>query len=232
MTGSASARDRLLVAAAQLLEESGGAEVSTRAMLERAGVQAPTLYHHFGSKQALLDLVVSHGFRDHLEQRRLAEGPPADPIVAVRDAWDAHVDFGLEHPGFYTHVYGTVRPGQPCAVTADVEAMILATLEPAARAGHLVVPPPVAATRILAASSGVILTLLTRAPERRDPDLSPTVRDLILASVTGAPATAAPASPSAAAITLSAALAVDPGPLSATEVALMREWLGRLTDPN
>ena len=56
-TGSdaAIARDRLLLAAAELLDAADGSEVSTRAICDRAGVQAPTLYHHFGSKQGLLD---------------------------------------------------------------------------------------------------------------------------------------------------------------------------------
>ena len=51
------ARDRLLLAAAELLE--AGSAVSTRAVCDRAGVQAPTLYHHFGSKQGLIDAVAS-----------------------------------------------------------------------------------------------------------------------------------------------------------------------------
>ena len=46
------ARDRLLLAATQLLDEAAGGPVSTREITERAGVRAPTLYHHFGSKQA------------------------------------------------------------------------------------------------------------------------------------------------------------------------------------
>jgi len=50
--------DRLLLAAGQLLHEAKGGNVSTRAICDRAGVQAPTLYHHFGSKQGLLDAVV------------------------------------------------------------------------------------------------------------------------------------------------------------------------------
>jgi AcrR family transcriptional regulator len=45
-------------------------EVSTRAICERAGVQAPTLYHHFGNKQALLDAVITHGFNRFLAVRK------------------------------------------------------------------------------------------------------------------------------------------------------------------
>ena len=58
---SPDARDRLLTAAAELLDAAQGAEVSTRSITERAGVQAPTLYHHFGSKRGLEDAVVAHG---------------------------------------------------------------------------------------------------------------------------------------------------------------------------
>ncbi|MFC4858617.1 TetR/AcrR family transcriptional regulator [Actinophytocola glycyrrhizae] len=53
-------RDRLLTAATELLTASP--EVSTRAICERAGVQAPTLYHYFGNKQGLLAAVVEDRF--------------------------------------------------------------------------------------------------------------------------------------------------------------------------
>ena len=70
-------RDRLLLAAAQLLDEAAGGPVSTRQITQRAGVRAPTLYHHFGSKQALLDEVVSHGFKEFLEVKAVMGYQPA-----------------------------------------------------------------------------------------------------------------------------------------------------------
>ncbi|MBE2319456.1 TetR family transcriptional regulator [Solirubrobacter sp. CPCC 204708] len=48
-----------------------------------AGAQAPTLYHHFGSKQALLERVVGHGFRDYLEQRQTAGHLVVPPSTAA-----------------------------------------------------------------------------------------------------------------------------------------------------
>ncbi|MGY2061225.1 TetR/AcrR family transcriptional regulator, partial [Nocardia gipuzkoensis] len=62
----ASTRTRLLDAAAQLLVESSGKQITTRAICELAGVQAPTLYHHFGDKQGLLDAVATYGFERYL----------------------------------------------------------------------------------------------------------------------------------------------------------------------
>jgi AcrR family transcriptional regulator len=236
MTDSAretSARDRLLLAAAQLMDAAQGAEVSTRAICERARVQAPTLYHHFGSKQGLQDAVITHGFKQFLADRAAsADGATADPIGDIRDAWDLHVRYGLENPSFYTLIYGRAVPGQPCGVVAEGEAMILEALQPVARARRLRVAPERAAREILAASTGVVLTLIAQPPERVDFSLSDDVRDAILERITTTPRRAVKdggAPLASAAIALSAALADDPGPLSDGEATLLREWLRRLS---
>jgi AcrR family transcriptional regulator len=225
------ARDRLLLAAAQLLDEAVGGPVSTRQITARAGVQAPTLYHHFGSKQALLDAVVSHGFRQFLGQRRLAGG---DPIDDIRQGWDSHVAFGLEFPSAYVHIYGNVRIGVPCGVHAEVRAMLLETLEPAAQLGRLLVPATKAADDILAASSGVTLALIQQPPNARDLDLSARVRDSVLYAIAGDEGLSAPADGrralSAALSAVSAALDRGAGALTSGEMALMRELLERLVD--
>ena len=81
---SPDARDRLLTAAAELLDAAQGAEVSTRAITERAGVQAPTLYHHFGSKRGLEDAVVTHGFKRFLAEREAAGAGPTRSRTSAR----------------------------------------------------------------------------------------------------------------------------------------------------
>src|SRR4051794_34887620 len=143
------------------MHASPGEPISTRAICDLAGVQAPTLYHHFGTKQGLLDEVVTHGFKQFLSERR-TQPDATDPIADIRAGWDTHVAFGLEHPAFYAHIYGAVQPGVPCGVIAGVEAMLLDALKPAARQGRLRVSPAVAASEILAASVGVTLSLITR----------------------------------------------------------------------
>jgi AcrR family transcriptional regulator len=228
-----SARDRLLLAAAELIHGARGDEVSTRAICERAGVQAPTLYHHFGSKQGLHDAVVTHGFKRFLAERSAsAEGGASDPLDDIRDGWDLHVRFGIEHPYFYTLIYGRAIPSRPCGVVADVEAMILATLQRAARERRLRVAPEQAAREILAASTGVVLTLIAQPAGAVDRSLSDDVRDAILARIaTPDEQTARPgeAPVAAAAIALTAALADDPAALSEGEATLLREWLRRLS---
>ncbi|MFJ6902959.1 TetR/AcrR family transcriptional regulator [Streptomyces griseoluteus] len=228
-----SARDRLLLAGAQLLEQTEVGDVSTRAICELAGVQAPTLYHHFGSKQRLLDEVVSHGFRDFLATHA-AEDASLDPLQAIRDGWDIHVRFGVEHPTFYAYIYARVSTGARCGVVSEVEEMLLKALEPAARQGLLTVTPTVAAAEILAASTGVIMTLITTPETERDPLLSGRVRDAIRAAVTvqhpredgGRSVT-----PASAAVALLSVLDDADAVLSDTERALLRDWLGRLLIP-
>jgi AcrR family transcriptional regulator len=228
-----SARDRLLLAAAELMDAAQGAEVSTRAICERAGVQAPTLYHHFGSKQGLQDAVITHGFKQFLAERAAsADRATTDPIGDIRDAWDLHVRYGLENPSFYTLIYGRAVPGQPCGVVAEVEAMILEALQPVARARRLRVAPERAAREILAASTGVVLTLIAQPPGEVDLSLSDDVRDAILERITTTPRRKANhhgAPLASAAIALDAALAEDAAPLSDGETTLLREWLRRLS---
>jgi AcrR family transcriptional regulator len=228
-----SARNRLLLAAAELMDAAQGVEVSTRAICERAGVQAPTLYHHFGSKQGLQEAVITHGFKRFLAERAAsADGVATDPIGDIRDAWDVHVRYGLENPSFYTLIYGRAVPGRPCGVVAEVEAMILDALQPVALAQRLRIAPERAAREILAASTGVVLTLIAQPAEQVDLSLSDDVRDAILERITTSPRRAVKddgAPLAASAIALDAALAEDPAPLSVGEATLLREWLRRLS---
>jgi AcrR family transcriptional regulator len=223
--------DRLLLAATQLLDEAQGAPVSTRQITERAGVQAPSLYHHFGSKQALLDAVVSHGFKKFLAERA-ASGTRDDPIDTIRAGWDSHVAFGLEYPSAYAHIYGNVKPGVPCGVIEDVRAHLLHALEPAAEQGRLRVSSAEAAAEILAASSGVTLALIQQPPDERDLGLSVRMREGVLAAI--AEGVAAPVEQTeldASLETLTRALAREPNALTPGERALMQELLRRLAAP-
>lgn len=225
-----STRDRLLLAAAQLLHESNNRDVSTRAICERAGVQAPTLYHYFGSKQGLLDAVVNHGFTQYMRDATRVHGTD-DPIAAIRDGWDDHVRFGLEHPSFYVLVYGEIQPGVPCTLTTTAERMQLDLLNQVARAGRLRIAPGIAARQLVAANIGVTLSLIATPG---DPDFgwSRQLRDAILGAVVEGASVARPdgGTLSTMAVGFLAALDQEHGGLTEGESALLREWLHRLAN--
>lgn len=227
------ARDRLLLAAGQLLHESEDKNVSTRAICERAGVQAPTLYHHFGSKQGLLDAVVNYGFTQYV-QAADAESGSADPIERIRSGWDDHVRFGLEHPSFYVLLYGQIQPGVPCTLTSSAEAMLLGLLTAVARLGRLRIAPAAAARQIAAANVGVTLSLIAQPADQVDEAMSHQVRDAVLSSlITGdleVPESAAPPSVDTLAVALSTALNQTETTLSTSEITMLHEWLRRLSE--
>ncbi|WP_314173101.1 TetR/AcrR family transcriptional regulator [Streptomyces winkii] len=231
---SGNARDRLLLAAGELLNKSGDRNVSTRAVCELAGVRAPTLYHHFGSKQGLIDAVINHGFTQYVRPQHAPEDSE-DPAEDLRQGWDRHVRFGLEHPAFYALLYGQVDPGKPCTITAPAHAMLRDLLTVAARQGLLKVPAEDAAEQILAANIGVTLSLITQPEGERDMGLSDRVREAALAGVleggterSARQAPAAGGTRAGAALTLRALVDADPRGLTGGEHALLRELLDRL----
>jgi AcrR family transcriptional regulator len=222
-SNATSTRDRLLLAAGQLLHEADGGPVSTRAICERAGVQAPTLYHHFGSKQGLLDAVVNYGFTQYVQ----APSAGGDPVDRIRAGWDRHVEYGLENPAFYVLLYGQIEPGVPCNLTSSAEAMLLELFTPLARDGRLRVEAAEAARQFAAANSGVTLSLIAQPEESRDLVMSTQVREAVLAGLL-AEAPTGGSSVGTLAVALSTALSDDVDALTSTERQMLREWLHRL----
>lgn len=203
-------RDRLLTAAGELLTESP--DVSTRAICDRAGVQAPTLYHYFGNKQGLLAAVVETRFTAHMSTVP-ADG---DPVATLRQSWDHHVRFGLANPNHYA-LTSTLLP------TASTLLAVL--LNEIARQGRLRTAPDTAARQIVAANVGATLSLLAGD---HDSGWSDQLRDTVINAVTTD--TAGPLAGSglsAMAVGFLAALDADPGDFTAGERTLLREWLHR-----
>ena len=216
-------RERILQAAARLLADSGGAPVSTRAVCAAAGVGAPTLYHHFGDKDGLLDAVVAFGFDRYLAEKRSLRST-GDPVEDLRRGWDAHVEFGLAQPAFYALMYGAGRrAGRLGGGIPDPAAHDRAGRARRAAAGA----GQDRRDMMHAASIGVTLQLISGGEQ--DPELSPPHRDAILAAIATDEAEDRPSSVSAMAIALTSALdGRTPNTLSEAETAMLREWLTRV----
>jgi AcrR family transcriptional regulator len=217
-----SSRERLLAAAASLLA-SEGTSVSTRAICEAAGVTAPTLYHHFGDRDGLLNAVVSHGFREYLDSKRTIEHT-GDPLEDLRLGWDNHVAWGLAHPNFYALMFGQVKPGVHAAAADEASALLLERLTAAARAGLLTVPPEIAVRMVMSANTGLTLQLISQ-PDAAAADLSARVRDSTFAGILGGAGSTSDAA--GAAIALKAALPPE-SVIAAAERPLLEAWLDRI----
>ena len=249
------ARERLILAATELLAASDGKPVSTRQITDVAGVTAPTLYHHFKDKDGLMDAVVARGFEDFVRREASLERSPR-AITDVKRLWDVHVQFGLSHTQLYSLMFGNSSPKKRPMIVSEAERLLERELERIALDRQLAVPPLQAARAILAANIGVTLMLIADSAESHSADsgtsqgriLSHQTRDAVLRSVVtepsvldgdsaddpdddGASASASgPPSYVAAAIALNATLqSSHPDQLSGTEMKLFLEWLHRLS---
>lgn len=196
-----------------------------RAVCDAAGVKMPTLYHFFGSKQGLVDAVVERGFEMYLAEKGSHESS-GDPIQDIRAGWDAHVAFGLANTGFYTLMYGKIRPGYSPPHQDRPSEMLRSLTRRAADVGRLVVSPDQAAAHVLACNIGVTLRQIVLAEEDRE--LSVAAREGAIAAITGSGVQSFTLEGGVRVLTEYAA--AHPAILGEEETRLLASWLRRLGD--
>ena len=177
-------RERILDEAAKLLATPGTTDVSTRAVCEAAGVTAPTLYHHFGDKEGLLDAVVAEGWRRYLasKKERSSTGRPVDDL---RRGWDGHVEFGVANPTLYALMFPSAGGAQFSKAAEESYGILRGLLAAIDEAGQLRpgVSQGMAARAIWSAVHGVT-SLLVRQPDTpHAAALSELVREAILNAI-------------------------------------------------
>ncbi|NUK07918.1 TetR/AcrR family transcriptional regulator [Streptomyces lunaelactis] len=133
---SAERLTRILDACAELLDESGYEELSTRGVAARAGVPIGSVYRFFGNKRALADALAHRNLDSYAERisGRLAELPAGDWRGALDAVLDEYVAMKRTMPGFALIDFGYRIPlGAPAAGANHEVAHLLAEL----LAGHV-----------------------------------------------------------------------------------------------
>jgi AcrR family transcriptional regulator len=222
-------RRQILDVTAVLLERTGAEEVSIRDVCQAAGVTAPTVYHHFGDKKALLEAVAAEGFERYLATKH-SRTPSEDPLADLRRGWADHVGFGLEHPAFYRLMYGTPNAEERPAAR-EGHRILVGMLDRLAEAGRLRLPPEEAATMIHTACVGTTLSLLSTPDGPGTAELADRMRDAVYGAVLHQ--TESPGDGGAAAADLArallATLSVRPtAELTSGERGILLELLGKL----
>lgn len=106
---------RIYQCALRILEAEGPNAVSMRRVAKEAGITAMAIYHHFPSREALLDAVVDSEFkklveffsqpgRDRNDRDRSFES-------AMLHLLDGYIDYALAHPRIFDYVFAMPRPG-------------------------------------------------------------------------------------------------------------------------
>jgi AcrR family transcriptional regulator len=224
-------RTHVLEVAERLLDASPNRDVATRDVCAAAGITPPALYRLFGDKTGLLRAVVDFGFDRYLATKR--DAPVSDdPLQDLRDGWDTHTRFALEHPAVYRLMFSPAFDEVPDSA-GEALRILRGVLERCAAAGLLAADVELAAETIMAANIGLALSLVTQPGRYTHPELSRTVRDathrqLLTPEAMGDGQRPQPGL-AAAARRLDAQLAQDDdAPLSDAEAVLLREWLRRL----
>ena len=225
-------RTRVVEVAARLLQEQGPVAVTTRAVAEGAGVQAPTIYRLFGDKDGLLEAVAEHAMAAHVTAKRAhereASAAGSDPLEDLRTSWLAQIDFGLANPAVFRMLSEPGRLRRSPAARSGQQ-VLESRVHRVAATGRLRVGEARAVGMVQAAGVGVIQVLLSTEPDDRDPGLPESVYDAVLASIlTGAP-DHADDGPTAAAVAFRT-LAPRLDRLTGAERDLLVEWLDRVID--
>lgn len=219
-------RARLVEVAAHLLATEGPDAVTTRSVALAAGVQAPSIYRLFGDKDGLLDAVAEHGFASYVAQKPPVDAD-ADPVEGLRAGWNLHVGFGLANPALFRLMHTARRTPDGQATVEVGMAVLQQRVRRVARAGRLRVPEQRAVALVHAAGTGVVFTLIDQPLDERDESLADLAWEAVCTTMLIDPHTAEPSGPTAAAVTLRAALP-DLTAFTAHESALLGDWLERI----
>ncbi len=225
------ARTRLMRAAERLLASSADGQISTREICSSARVTAPTLYHHFKDKHALLDAVVLEGFNTYLDGKR-ALTRSGEALEDFRTGWDMHVSFGCGHPAHYRLMFGNPQIDRMAPAAVVARDVVARTVAEWGAEGRLKVSVDAATQTMSAAAVGVTMQLITAGADSTHP-ISTNVRDTVAQALfrpSGEGDAFADGVTRPARELLEALPSGPPEPLRPTEAALLREWLAYLAD--
>jgi AcrR family transcriptional regulator len=157
------ARRAILDATEALLVGDGYEGFSMRRLAARCGYTAPTIYHHFGDKQGLLDAVLDERLARVLERLRGVRHA-ADPARTVRAMLLEFARFGIENPTHH-RLLSMPRPDDspPPPAAEEIRLLFEQPLAELAAAGRLRAPDVEEATQcVWALLHGLVSLRVTR----------------------------------------------------------------------
>jgi AcrR family transcriptional regulator len=99
-------REAVIEAAARLFARDGAEGLAVRKVAAAAGCSTMVVYHHFGGKQGLLNVMYITGF-ERLANAQAKVPDLADPEQQVRARYLNYRDVALEFPSYYQVMFGT-----------------------------------------------------------------------------------------------------------------------------
>ena len=175
-------RDEILAATAKLISKNGVKSTSTRIICETLGITAPTLYHYFEDKSALMDAVVAKAFDIHLEKVRL-KTVSMDPIQVLRESWQGYIEFVLTEPEFFENYLLAVMQGRIPDSAYGCFQDLIKKFEAASKVRTLKYDPLKSSLIYLSAAQGVAISILSAPKEASSCKLQESMSEIILNSL-------------------------------------------------
>jgi AcrR family transcriptional regulator len=101
---------RIYKCALCILEAEGPQAVTVRRVAKEVGITPMAIYHHFPSRQALLDAVVDSEFEELVDFFNRSNGNGSFKVAMIH-SMDGYIDYALAHPRIFDYVFSLQRPG-------------------------------------------------------------------------------------------------------------------------
>ncbi|HTY85193.1 MAG TPA: TetR/AcrR family transcriptional regulator [Silvibacterium sp.] len=96
--------------ALRILESEGPQAVSMRRVGKEVGITPMAIYHHFPTREALLDAVVESEFEQLVGFFSRSNGKRSFE-AAMTHIMDGYINYALAHPRIFDYVFSAPRPG-------------------------------------------------------------------------------------------------------------------------
>jgi AcrR family transcriptional regulator len=107
LRGTAVPRERIVEEALRIVTEDGPEGVTIRALAQRLGLSAGSIYTHFRSKDELLQQVAAQGF-ERLMASTIGAMELPDPRDAMVEGGRRYLAFAMENPALYRLMFAEV----------------------------------------------------------------------------------------------------------------------------
>lgn len=107
----AATKGEIVAAAWRLAREQGLGAWSLRDVAREVGMQPPSLYGYFGSKNAMFDAMFAEGYADLVARVEEAAASPASPVEKLRASAPLFFDFCVEDPARFQLLFLRTVPG-------------------------------------------------------------------------------------------------------------------------
>jgi AcrR family transcriptional regulator len=101
---------RIYQSALRILEAEGPQAVTMRRVAKELGITPMAIYHHFPSREALLNAVVDSEFERLVEFFAPSNGKRSFESTMIH-LMDGYIDYALAHPRIFDYVFSSPRPG-------------------------------------------------------------------------------------------------------------------------